>query len=72
MKPHIHAVNSARKWGGEPEDYLPIHNFLDISKMAHPDIRHRAILHNSLGPYIAEKIFGVDERKLSELGKKFD
>jgi len=72
MKPHIHAVNSARKWGGEPEDYLPIHNFLDISKMAHPDIRHRAILHNSLGPYIAEKIFGVDEKKLSDLGKKFN
>jgi hypothetical protein len=72
MKPHIHSINSAKKFGGSPEDYLSIHNFLDISKMAHADLRHRAILHNSLGPFIAEKIFGVDEEKLKSLSEKFD
>jgi hypothetical protein len=58
MKPYIHAQNSVRKHGGRPEDYLPIHDFLDMSKAAHADMRHRAILHNSLGPYICERVFG--------------
>lgn len=59
MKPYLHAENSVRKHGGKVEDYLPIHNFLDSSKSAHADMRHRAILHNSLGCYIAETVFGV-------------
>lgn len=71
MKPFIHASNSARKFGGLPEDYISIHNFMDISKMAHADLRHRAILHNSLGPYIAERVFGIDEPKLKKYSDKF-
>lgn len=58
MKPWIHAKASASKYGGKPEDYIAIHDFIDCSKSAFPDMRHRAILHNSLGPYIAEQIFG--------------
>lgn len=27
--------------------------------MAHADMRHRAILHNSLGPYLCERVFGT-------------
>ena len=27
-----HAVSSARKWGGVPEDYLAIHTWFDKSK----------------------------------------
>lgn len=46
-KPHIHANSSARKYGGVPEDYMPIHNFMDSSKSAMPDNRHRALTHNS-------------------------
>jgi hypothetical protein len=60
MKPHIHAKSSVKKWGGVPEDYQPIHDFLDCSKATHADMRHRAILHNSLGPFIAERVFGVN------------
>lgn len=60
MKPYLHGNVSVRKWGGKPEDYQEIHDFLDCSKAAHPDMRHRAILHNSLGPYIAERVFGVN------------
>ena len=61
-KPYIHAKNSARKFGGKPEDYLPIHNLLDSSKSTIGDNRHRCLTHNSWfigadGPL--EKIFGV-------------
>lgn len=59
MKPWIHAKNSARKHGGMPEDYHDIHNFIDSSKVAIPDVRHRAVLHNAFGCFLVEKIFGV-------------
>jgi len=58
MKPYIHAKNSVRKWGGKVSDYLPIHNEMDSSKSALPDVRHRVIYHTSFGIYIIEKIFG--------------
>jgi len=46
-KPWIHAKSSARKYGGIPEDYLKIHQFMDSSKSAFPDNRHRALTHNA-------------------------
>ena len=58
MKPYLHAEVSVRKWGGAPEDYLAIHDFIDSSKAGFPDMRHRAILHSSFGCYIAERVFG--------------
>lgn len=58
MKPYEHAKQSVRRWGGKVEDYLPIHDEMDKSKMAFPDMRHRAILHNSFGIYVMERIFG--------------
>jgi hypothetical protein len=58
LKPFEHAKNSAKKWGGTPEDYLPIHDFLDESKAHFPDMRHRAMLHNSFGIFLAERIYG--------------
>lgn len=59
-KPLIHAESSARRWGGTPEDYLPIHNLMDSSKSTIADSRHRALTHNAwfVGE-ILEKIFGV-------------
>lgn len=60
MKPYTHAKNSVRKHGGRPEDYLPIHDLLDSPKAAHADVRHRAILHNSMGPFICERVFGTN------------
>lgn len=59
-KPYIHALSSARKHGGVPEDYLEIHNFMDSSKAAMPDNRHRALTHNSwfIG-FVLEKVFGT-------------
>ena len=58
MKPLVHARLSAEKYGGAPEDYLPIHDFMDSSKACMPDIRHRAILHSSFGCFIVERVFG--------------
>lgn len=59
MKPHIHAVISAKKYGGKPEDYYEVHNFFDSTKSAVPDHRHRAFLHNAFGIFLLEKVFGV-------------
>lgn len=58
MKPMVHARISAKKFGGAPTDYLAIHDFMDCTKMALPDVRHRMVLHNSVGCYIAERVFG--------------
>ena len=60
MKPYEHAKLSVRKWGGIPEDYMEVHDFLDSSKAHFPDMRHRAMLHNSFGIYIAERVFGTN------------
>lgn len=59
MKPWLHAKISAKKFGGIPEDYIEIHNFFDSSKEVLPDMRHRMLLHNSFGIFLAEKVFGV-------------
>lgn len=59
MKPWIHAENSAKKFGGEPLDYLPIHDFFDSSKAHVADMRHRAILHSTFGIFLAERVFGT-------------
>ena len=58
MKPYIHALNSVKRYGGIPEDYLAIHDWFDSTKVAWADQRHRAILHNTFGIYLAEQFFG--------------
>jgi len=76
MKPLDHSRHSVGRYGGLIEDYLDVHEFLDMTKAAHPDMRHRAILHHSMGPFIATQVFGrmltnsngrvVDVRQLCE------
>jgi hypothetical protein len=46
-KPFFHAKSSAKKYGGTWEDYMAIHEFMDSSKAAVADNRHRALTHNS-------------------------
>lgn len=58
MKPWLHAMSSARKWGGVPEDYLAVHDFMDSTKGAHATVKHRAVLHNAFGVFLAERVFG--------------
>ncbi len=56
--PYHHALSSVRKWGGEVEDYLPIHDWFDQSKAFHADFRHRALRHHAEGIFLAERLFG--------------
>jgi hypothetical protein len=53
-----HAQHSVKRFGGKPEDYIAIHEFFDESKKCLGDIRHRAILHNTFGTWLVEKVFG--------------
>ena len=58
MQPYAHALTSARIGKRCWLDDLPIHEFMDISKHACPDLRHRAVLHNAdLGPELAALAF---------------
>jgi hypothetical protein len=57
--PHYHSLSSVRKFGGKPEDYMPIHNFFDASKEIIADFRHRALRHHAQGIFECERTFGV-------------
>jgi hypothetical protein len=58
MKPLIHSKNSVKKWGGDLEDYLPIHTWFDESKSHYADRRHRALRHHAQGIFECEQKFG--------------
>jgi hypothetical protein len=59
LKPHTHALNSVKRYGGTPECYIAIHNWFDQTKAAWADVRHRAVLHSTFGIYICEQVFGT-------------
>ena len=54
-----HAENSARKYGGVPEDYLAIHTWFDATKSHCALPYHRALRHHTLGIFDAEALFGT-------------
>lgn len=59
-KPHEHAESSVKLFGGKPEDYLPIHQFLDSSGTTFGDVRHRALTHNSwFVKVVLPRVFGA-------------
>ena len=53
-----HAVSSAKRWGGEPEDYLLIHSWFDGPKAIACDMRHRALRHHAEGVALSIDLFG--------------
>ena len=58
-KPWIHAQSSARKFGGQAEDYLEIHELMDSSKVVTSLPTHRALTHNTyFVSVILTRIFG--------------
>ena len=59
MNPYHHALSSVSKYGGEVEDYLPIHQWFDDSKKSTTDPRHRALKHHSEGIFMCEEMFGT-------------
>ena len=56
---YFHALSSVRKWGGKPEDYLPLHQWFDQSKAILADPRHRALRHHTEGIFMLEALFGA-------------
>jgi hypothetical protein len=57
-KPLIHARSSAKRFGGQPEDYIAIHEKIDSTKMAHAEVTHRCVYHSAFGIYVIEELFG--------------
>jgi hypothetical protein len=57
--PYHHAVSSARRFGGVPEDYIKYHDWFDGSKAHVADFRHRALRHHTEGIFMLEQIFGA-------------
>ncbi len=60
MHPLIHARSSVKKWGGEIEDYLPIHEWFDETKAWVGHSEHRLFRHHSEGIFQLEQIFGSE------------
>ncbi|GAY21962.1 DUF6915 family protein [Sphingobium fuliginis] len=56
---YYHALSSVRKWGGRPDDYLPLHQWFDQSKAILADPRHRALRHHAEGIFMLETLFGA-------------
>ena len=66
-KPYFHSQSSAKKYGGIWEDYMEIHEFMDSSKAAFPDNRHRALTHNSwFVGVVLPRVFGETFRRKSD------
>ena len=55
-----HGYLSARRFGGSHEDYLPIHQFLDSTKLYFHHMKHRVVLHNTFGVELAVELFGTE------------
>lgn len=56
---YYHAVSSARVFGGKPDDYVQLHQWMDASKAFIADHRHRAVRHHAEGIFEGERVFGV-------------
>ena len=65
--PLHHAHSSVKRWGGVPEDYLPVHQWLDATKEMFCDFRHRALRHHSQGVIEAERLFGLSVKTANGL-----
>jgi hypothetical protein len=57
-KPLVHARSSARRFGGNPEDYQAIHDKIDSTKSFHAQATHRCVFHSAFGIYLIEELFG--------------
>jgi hypothetical protein len=64
MRPYQHAMSSgSENWAND----LPVHEFLDATKFACADRRHRVVLHHSdLGTAIAARVF-PDRSDIAEI-----
>jgi hypothetical protein len=58
MKPLQHARITARRYGGEWQDWIAIHNWIDRSKAVFPSMQHRMFLHSDFGEWLTVRIHG--------------
>jgi len=58
MNPLYHSNSCVKRWGGKQEDYQPIHDWFDESKITVANFRHRALRHHAFGIFECEKVFG--------------
>jgi hypothetical protein len=56
--PYYHSLSSVQRWGGTPDDFAPVHQWLDASKQFIGHFRHRALRHHAEGAALAARIFG--------------
>jgi hypothetical protein len=56
--PYTHACASAERYGGQADDYLPIHNWIDASKAHYAEFRHRFLRHHEYGVREMAEQFG--------------
>lgn len=56
--PLLHAKSSAKKFGGKPEDYIHLHEWLDETKGWIGSSTHRMFRHHSEGIFEMERLFG--------------
>lgn len=57
--PLHHSISSQKQWGGSVNDYLPIHNWFDTTRVFYRDMRHRAMRHHLEGFAWCEQEFGI-------------
>jgi hypothetical protein len=58
LNSYFHAVSASHKWGGTPEHYIEVEEFIDSSKKIIGDARHRSIYHHTEGVWLCQRIFG--------------
>ena len=56
--PLLHAKSSAKQFGGLPEDYIHLHNWMDETKSWVGHSHHRMFRHHSEGIFEMEEKFG--------------
>jgi uncharacterized protein DUF6915 len=58
MKPLQHARITAHRYGGEWQDWITVHDWIDRSKVIFPSMQHRMFIHSDFGEWLAVKIHG--------------
>ncbi len=56
--PLQHSISSSTKFGGKPEDYTHLHEWLDETKAWVAHSKHRLFRHHSEGIFELERVFG--------------
>jgi hypothetical protein len=58
MTPYKHAESSAKKYGGEPLNYIELHEWFDCTKAHTGNWTHRALRHHAAGIQESIAVFG--------------